>query len=356
MSRGATAALEPQAPAQQHPATSEHEIISVAYLATGPDPDLTELLERPHKPRTWVVPGVLAHRDRMVLIADEGAGKSTLLHQFAVQIAAGVHPFTHDRVAPRRVLLVDLENELEDVLRNEPGADPEPNFADLVELAGGRDAVSRRLTPVFRPEGLDLLTKADRAWLFEKVALHEPDVLIIGPIYKMMVGDPIAEEPVRKLTGVLDQLRTSHGLALVLEGHMPYGEAGRGRPKRLYGASYWMRWTPTGLHLAKDGKLTPFRPLRRARTIPARLRRDYPGGWPWVADDGNGVSGNLPSRYVGFMERIERAGRKTGTLTVAELARETGLSPEQVKRAKRHCRDRWDRLVASVAGTRAGAP
>jgi hypothetical protein len=58
------------------------------------DPDDVDLVDLVNEdiPFDWIVPGLLAKGERMVLTAGEGLGKSTLLRQFAVCAAAGLHP------------------------------------------------------------------------------------------------------------------------------------------------------------------------------------------------------------------------------------------------------------------------
>src|SRR5215218_1778384 len=87
----------------------------VAKVAAANDPtldlmNLDEFLDRDLGPEQWVVPGLLAKEDRLVLTGLEGLGKSILLRQFAVCAAAGIHPFTGHPVDPKNVLLVDTEN------------------------------------------------------------------------------------------------------------------------------------------------------------------------------------------------------------------------------------------------------
>src|SRR5215207_7721611 len=61
----------------------------MAKVAAANDPtvdlmNLDEFLDRDLGPEQWVVPGLLAREDRLVLTGLEGLGKSILLRQFAV--------------------------------------------------------------------------------------------------------------------------------------------------------------------------------------------------------------------------------------------------------------------------------
>jgi hypothetical protein len=73
------------------------------------DVDVHALLGE-HISQEWVIEGLLAQGDRLVLTASEGLGKSTLLRQIAVCAAAGLHPFHSAPIDPVKVLVVDCEN------------------------------------------------------------------------------------------------------------------------------------------------------------------------------------------------------------------------------------------------------
>jgi replicative DNA helicase len=110
----------------------------------------------------------------VILTALEGGGKSTLLRQSAVQVASGIHPFTLDEIDPVRVLLVDCENGRRHVRRK---------LRPLRDEAGDRYR-SGYLRVKVETGGLDLLRDEDRGTLGRMVEHHEPDLLVLGPIYK----------------------------------------------------------------------------------------------------------------------------------------------------------------------------
>src|SRR5690606_32943343 len=76
----------------------------------APDPDVDSFIAATDTGYDWLIPEFLERRDRILITASEGAGKSVFLAQLAVMAAAGVHPWTLDRVTPCNVLIVDLEN------------------------------------------------------------------------------------------------------------------------------------------------------------------------------------------------------------------------------------------------------
>jgi AAA domain len=129
-----------------------------------------------------------------------------------------------------------------------------------------------------RPQGIDLYgDAASAAWLEARIRRATPDLLILGPLYKLAGDDPISEEVARKVASVLDDLRVRYGFALLIEAHVPHGQGGN-RPERPYGASMWLRWPEFGLHLAQTGMLTHWRGQRDEREWPAVLKRG--GEWP----------------------------------------------------------------------------
>ncbi len=151
---------------------------------------MTEFLDADEPEYDWLVPGLLERRDRVILTGGEGKGKSTLLRQFGVQVASGVHPFGGDPFPRRRVLLADVENSREQTRRK------------LRPIAIALKADYSPFPGLYienRPEGLDLSRSDDRAWLTGHVRDTRPELLITGPLYKLMGGDPTSEEVARQV-------------------------------------------------------------------------------------------------------------------------------------------------------------
>ena len=79
------------------------------------------------------------------------------------------------------------------------------------------------LTVESRPSGIDLTRPEDANWLRKLCETTRPEVLVIGPLYRMHAKNMNDEEPARALTAVIDSIRAAHGCAVVVETHAPHG-------------------------------------------------------------------------------------------------------------------------------------
>jgi replicative DNA helicase len=238
----------------------------------------------------WIVPGLLERMDRLVLTASEGGGKSTLLRQMSVTLAAGIHPFrTSQSIEPIKVLTLDCENGAPASRRK---------FRPLLAAAEHLEQPVKRgqFHIECKPEGLDLTRAQDRSWMMRRVEKINPDVLIIGPIYRLHAGDPNSEELARKVSVVIDEARSTARCAVLMEAHAPHHNGqGPHRNLRPLGSSLWMRWPEFGFGLrpvedeksaaneegARGRRVVPWRGMRDEREWPAFIRQGEE--WPWMA-------------------------------------------------------------------------
>ncbi|MDT0270276.1 DnaB-like helicase N-terminal domain-containing protein [Streptomyces sp. DSM 44915] len=236
----------------------------------------------------WLVPGLLERADRLILTASEGGGKSTLLRQMAVCMAAGLHPFNPSQhIDPLRVLVLDCEN-------GEPAS--RRKYRPLLNAAERQRRGLRRgqFSIECRPAGVDLTRPQDRAWVMRRVERLMPDVLIIGPVYRLHAGNPNDEELARKVSVVIDEARATANCAVLMEAHSPHGGAIGPRSLRPLGSSLWMRWPEFGFGLrpvedeksaaneagARGRRVIPWRGMRDEREWPQFVRQG--DTWPWV--------------------------------------------------------------------------
>lgn len=244
---------------------------------------ITEFLAVPDEEYDWVVPGLLERGDRMILTGQEGAGKSTLLRQLAVTIAAGVHPFTGEHIDPKRVLVVDCENGPAHVRRK-----IRPLVTQAAALA--RPIAETNLWLEIRPEGLDLALDRDVSWLLRRSSLINPDVVMIGPLYRMVPRALNTDDDVAPIIATLNMIR-ARGACVLVEAHAGHalGVGGR-RDLRPRGSSALLGWPEFGYGIrfsdseqAKQRRtvdLVPWRGDRDERSWPEMLTAG--GQWPWT--------------------------------------------------------------------------
>jgi 5S rRNA maturation endonuclease (ribonuclease M5) len=247
-------------------------------------PDLWEFIAVDDEHYDWLVPDLIERGDRLILTGFEGLGKSMLTRQLAVTIAAGIHPFEWKHpIGSKRVLYIDCENSERQSRRK---------FRPLAaaSIANHHRVPDGGLRIILRPEGIDLTRDQDASWLLERVTAHRPDVLFIGPFYRLHNANVNEELPARKTVAVLDRARTAVDCALVIEAHSGHGEAGKNRSVRPAGSSLLLRWPEFGYGIrpATDARpcrhveFAPWRGDREARNWPTHLAwADSTSNWPW---------------------------------------------------------------------------
>lgn len=245
--------------------------------------DLDSVCDRPETEGDVVIPGLLHRGDRMLLVAGEGAGKSMVLRQLAIMAAQGLHPFRLHPTPPVRSLLVDLENPESTIRRT-----CRPMLAQARRTSQSYDP--GRSLIFHHPEGLDIRSRAGFGALDSALSSARPDLVCLGPLYKLYraAKGEQAEDVAMDVTSRLDDLRSRHRFALVMEHHAPHGQAGGARDMRPFGSSVWQRWPEFGPALVpvkrNDRRVlawSEWRPPREIRDWPVKLERGTV--WPWDA-------------------------------------------------------------------------
>lgn len=239
----------------------------------SPNVDVNDFLTEYAPEYNWCVPGILEHGDRAIFTGNEGKGKSTLLRQIAIKVAMGLDPFTDEPIEPKKVWLVDLENPRGHLRR------------EINKMKRSLPIDPGMLTISCWPEGLDLTSNDDVMMFFTRLKDLSPDLLVIGPMYKMIISTE-TEEKAGLLARQMDIWRKEVNCAICLETHQPHQaitNQGRYRPERPIGSSVWLRWPEFGLCLEDDGTLRPWRGARDEREWPVKLIRGEP--WPWMLDE-----------------------------------------------------------------------
>ncbi|ORL77808.1 hypothetical protein A5N75_08230 [Prescottella equi] len=247
--------------------------------------------------RHWLVPGLLERMDRTVITGAEGGGKSVLCSQMAACLAGGIHPFggtvMGDGTHGVRVLVLDCENSPAQSRRRYRWVIERVN---QVREQHGYPPVdwNEQMRIDMRPAGIDLLSGKDVSWLEHSVAACAPDLLVLGPLYKLHHRDPSDEPSAREVAYVIDSLRERYGFALLTEAHA--GKAKNDAGQRLMapiGSSLWLRWPEFGFGLrrAKDDPGKPraelvdvvaWRGAREERAWPEKLQMGHT--LPWIPD------------------------------------------------------------------------
>lgn len=250
--------------------------------------DVLDIVLRKATATDWVVPGVMARRERLLLTGFEGHGKTTLRDQMAVMAAAGISWFSHQPMPPQKCLVIDAENE------------PGQRLADwqkMVKLAEyyGEGIARGQLIVLEEWDNteLDMADPTGTSWLHERVTAYEPDIVFMGPLTNLVGRDLRDDEPVRRLKNAVNSARAICGSAFVMEHHAPHkGPGDKQRSVRPYGSSMFLKWPDYGYGLAPmadqpEGNYLWQRtrwPRVRSRAWPAALRwgREDSAEWPWV--------------------------------------------------------------------------
>jgi hypothetical protein len=239
---------------------------------------LGEVLEEPDDEPDWLIPGVLERRDRLILTGEEGLGKSHLLRQFGICAAAGLDPWELDHRAgfsPVKVMIFDFENTENQVRRAVRGL---VGYATHYGDAGVTSRVMLRCAP-----RIDVTVDKELARLHQELDAQQPDLVIVGPLYRLTPKAVQTDDEAAPLLAALDTIR-DRGAALLIEAHSGH-TVGKGgvRDMRPRGSSALLGWPEFGYGMrATDAtksvcSFVSWRGNRSEREWPRSLQR---------ADDG----------------------------------------------------------------------
>lgn len=277
-------------------ARAEWDSVRGAVASTMEAKALAEILDGTDE-YDWLIPNLIERQDRVIVTGGEGAGKSTLVRQIAVLAAAGVHPMTFQPIDPIRVLVVDVENTEKQWRRNARG---------LAIQARNRGTVNPAETLMIAcMTSIDITTDRDLGAVHRLLDEHEPDLVMIGPLYQLIPRAINNDDDAAPVLAALNTLR-ARGVALIMEAHAGHAKTMSGvRDLRPRGSAALMGWPEFGFGIAMDptdeshtlANLVRWRGDRDARAWPENFRRG--GEWPWMDDN--------PAATAAAIERTRRA-------------------------------------------------
>lgn len=231
----------------------------------------------------WVIPGLLEKQDRCIVTGGEGAGKSTFTRQVAICAAAGLHPFTLGPIKPLTVLVVDPENSERQWRRQARPINLQ------AKLRGQRDPGMHM--PLACRGLMNITNDRDLGALHQMIDETEPDLVVIGSLYKMVPRAITNDDDAAPVLAALETI-CDRGPALLMEAHAGHGKDSSGaRDFRPRGSAALMGWPEYGFGLTLTGKvdaqgrpaearLIRWRGDREERGWPDKLERG--GAFPWT--------------------------------------------------------------------------
>lgn len=227
----------------------------------------------------WLIPGLLEREDRLMLTGSEGGGKTTFFRQVTILSAAGINPMTFEQIEPVRIQVIDCENTERQWRRK---------VRPLALKATAEGAVSPLETMHLSfPGRIDISSEKWLGAVHRLIDENKPDMLAIGPLYKMARSAMNTDDDVAPVLAALDSIR-ERGIALLIEAHAGHSLSGEGGTRNLRprGSSALLGWPEMGfgLRLDKDDPnvtiIERWRGDRDERTWPEKIKRG--GDWPWT--------------------------------------------------------------------------
>jgi len=245
--------------------------------------DLLDFVAQPDPAYNWALPNLMEREDKLIWTGWEGLGKTTVTRQVGVAAAAGVNPFNpQEHFDPKMVLFIDGENRVNRSRRK---------FRLLVNVCNAkfRQIDPGRFRIEHRPKGLNLLENEDRDFVMERVTAYKPDLIVIGPLYKLHNLDMNDERAAKSVISIMEDVVAVCGSALIMEAHAAHGLPRQLRPR---GSATLMGWPDYGFGIKpKDPKdpnsrgrviVEAWRGLRDETAWPQELIWGSQSEFPWV--------------------------------------------------------------------------
>lgn len=247
---------------------------------------LEEFAKRsPEEQDDWLVPGLLRRRHRILLVGAEGSAKTFITRMIAMCVANGVHPFAPGHtVTERKVLMIDCENP-DDIIIEQ---------TNIIDQKTGLPLSETDNLMVWRqPAGLDLRAKRRDQAQFEAVLQAvKPDLVTLGPIYKIYSNERDLEDSAKQLFDFLDGMRTRFGFTLIMEHHAPKGQNGQ-RELAPFGTVAWQRWPEMGIRF-KPSEFDSHRHPHKLEIDRFRGDRSASVVWPTILTRSNSPTSMTP--------------------------------------------------------------
>lgn len=234
---------------------------------------LADLLAEPDDRVDWAVRNLLEKRDRFVITGGEGGSKSFISRQVGIFAACGLQPFTQERITPARVQILDYENSWSQIRKGS---------RMLYDYASEFGEDPRGRIHVASLPRIDITRDRDLARIHRELDASKPDIVIVGPLYRLTAGAIQTDDDAAPVLAALDTLR-DRGCALVIEAHAGHGrDAGGERDLRPRGSSALMGWPEFGYGMKRVKikgneriRMVPWRGDRSERAWPMILKRAY---------------------------------------------------------------------------------
>lgn len=210
---------------------------------------------------------------------------TTMVRQMLILPAAGIHPFTNERIEPVKALVIDAENTAKQWMRAARW------FVQRAQTSYGADPGSR--IHMALSGRVNILDPSTLGGIHRLIDQHKPDVVFLGPLYRLAVHMN-SDEQIAPVIAALDTIR-DRDVALIIEAHAGHAVGVNGvRDVRPRGSSALLGWPEFGFGIRKDVSVdananafefVAWRGAREQRDWPERLiRGDWSlGDWPWVS-------------------------------------------------------------------------